>query len=584
MCPPESKASSSASLSELERRVVELESLIETSQVLNSSLRLSSVLDSLLLTAMGRFLVTRGLIALDRGGQLRVESSKGIPLELRGKDLGVSCSVEGAVLLDEPGEAYSPCLETLRRWGFSLVLPLASGRRGLGLLALGPKPAGRRFEADEVVFLETLVRIAATAVENALIVEELDAANRRLDRKLQEMQTLFELSTELNASLDENRIASSLCYALMGEMLTNTCAVWQLLPGGQPRLLAAFGPLENHSSVACPEGLVDVVRAGRKPLVLSDAEPKPLAPLPEAGFRLLVPLWVQDRPCGAVALGARLDARDYSDDDLSFLVTLGNHAANALENARLFRESLEKQRMEEELQIAREIQLRLLPRGFPEVPGIEVFGTHKPSRWVAGDYFDVLLLSPEELALVVADVSGKGVPAALLMANVQAGLHTLLAPGVDLAGLAARLNRLIFENTGYDKFVTVFVGILSIPERSLRYVNAGHNPPYLLRPNGDLSTLETGGLLMGMIPEVGYEVGQANLAAGDLLFLYTDGVVEAQNVREEEFGEARLAEELRCAAPHGARAVCQRVLEAVESFAAGCDQYDDITLLAVKVG
>jgi sigma-B regulation protein RsbU (phosphoserine phosphatase) len=573
-----------AEVARLERRVVELEALVETSQVLNSSLRLSAVLDSFLLTAMGRFLLPRGVVALDRGGQLRVESGKGLPLELRGKELGLPCPLDGPVLLDWEADLPSACLETLRRWGFALVLPLASGRRELGLVALGPKPMDEKFDAEEIAFLETLVRMAATAVENALVVEELDATNRQLDRKLQEMNTLFELSVELNSSLDEIQIATSLCYALMGEMLTNVCAVWQWAPGGSPRLLAAFGPVEAEVSPAPPEAVEQLAQVGREPLILGEETDGALAEfLRRPGFRVFVPLWVQDRACAAVALGPRLDRRDYGPDELHFLMTLGNHAANALENARLFRESLEKQKIEEELKIAREIQLRLLPLSFPELPGMEVYGVHKPSRWVAGDYFDVVQVSPDELALVMADVSGKGIPASLLMANVQAGLRTLLSPQTDLAQLAGRINRLIFDNTDFDKFVTLFVGVVSLPDRRMRYVNAGHNPPYLLRADGTVETLETGGLLMGMMPEISYQVGEVQLRPGDLLFLFTDGVVEAQNSREEEFGEERLVGLLSRELTSGAAEICEKVLEAVESFAAGCDQYDDITMLSLKV-
>jgi len=569
---------------DLERRILELESLFEASRILNSSLQLSSVLDTLLLTAMGRFLLSRGLVGLIRDGQLRVESVKGAPSDMRGRDLGPPCELAGPTLL-EAKPIEPACLSLLSRWGFSLVLPLTSGRRELGLVAFGPKHTGEGYQEHEISFLEALARIAATAVENALVVEELAQANRQLDRKLQEMNTLFELSAELNASLDEKQIAAALCYALMGEMLTNTCIVWQLAPDDGLRTLAAFGPGDLELPVEELNALANWLASVREPVRLQPGEgaAEETEGLSASGIRVVVPLWVQDRACGAVALGKRMDGRDYSDDDLSFLQTLSNHAANSLENARLFRESLEKQRIEEELKIARDIQLRLLPREYPRVPGVDVWGLHKPSRWVAGDYLDTVGVSSSELAFVIADVSGKGVPASLLMANVQAGFRTLLGPGADLAELCARLNRLVYENTDFDKFVTLFMAMLDVRTGALQYVNAGHNPPYLVRRGGHSETLDVGGLLLGMMPDVPYAVGEVQLQPGDLLFLFTDGVVEAQDAGENEFSEERLLALLRDLTEASAEQVCQKVLEAVEAFAGDQGQYDDITMLAVRI-
>ncbi|NOZ57463.1 MAG: SpoIIE family protein phosphatase [Calditrichaeota bacterium] len=570
----------------LERRLFELQALFEASQLLNASLSLRSILDTLLHIPMGHLMLTRGLIALhDKNEGLRVEVVKGGRQDLVGKILDGEARVARATRLADLGPAQNPWAGALEHWGFSLVLPLVSSHRELGLVAFGPKISGRDFEDSELDFLDSLARIAATAIENGLMFEELNRVNRRLDRKLQEMNTLFEISRELNTSLDENRIAATLSFAAMGEMLTKTCAVWQLLEG-QARLLVARGLLpgaslkEDESFYGKAFGLL------REPVRLAHSGEEASAELPElarAGFRVLVPLRVQDKTRGVLALGPRMDGRDYTEDDLSFLLTLGNHAAISLENARLFREALEKQRLEEELAIAREIQEGLLPKEFPDLESAEIWGVNIPTRQVGGDYFDCLRLGDESVGLAIADVSGKGTPASLLMANVQASLRTLAQPGIDLGKMVARINDLVHANTGFDKFVTFFYAEFNTGTGELRYVNAGHNPPYLVRRDGRVETLEEGGLLLGMLPNVEYQTGSARLEPGDLLVMFTDGVTEAQNAREEEFEDERLVQVLLDTRSGSAKEVVDAIVDAVTRFAGEAEQYDDITVLVLKM-
>ena len=563
----------------------ELQALFEASQLLNASLSLRSVLDTLLHIPMGHLMLTRGLVALrNRDGELRVEVVKGGRQDLTGKTLDGDAQVTRASRLADLDPAQHPWAAALEHWGFSLILPLVSSHRNLGMVAFGPKISGRGFEDAELDFLDSLARIAATAIENGLLFEEMSALNRRLDRKLQEMNTLFEISRELNTSLDENRIATTLSFAAMGEMLTKTCAVWQLLDG-EARLLVARGlapgtSLEDESFYAKAFGLL------QGPVRLAQAEDQDAPELPElarAGFRVLVPLRVQDKTRGVLALGPRVDGRDYTEDDLSFLLTLGNHAAISLENARLFREALEKQKLEEELAIAREIQEQLLPKEFPELESAEIWGVNIPTRQVGGDYFDCLRLDERSIGLAIADVSGKGTPASLLMANVQASLRTLAQPGADLGEMVARINNLVHANTSFDKFVTFFYAEFDTQTGELRYVNAGHNPPYLVRSDGTVETLEEGGLLLGMLPNVTYGSGTVQLRPGDLLLMFTDGVTEAQNESEEEFEEERLIQVLLNARTASAREVVEAVVDAVKRFAGGAEQYDDITVLALKM-
>lgn len=247
--------------------------------------------------------------------------------------------------------------------------------------------------------------------------------------------------------------------------------------------------------------------------------------------------------------------------------------------------------MKRDLEIARDIQRRLVPAEPPAVPGYDIAFATRPANTVAGDYYDAFLRStisgsapPGSLLLVVADVAGKGVPAALVMATFQASLRTLALEPASLIDLAAGLNAYACHHgVGGQRFITAFLAEIDLSTRMLKFINAGHNPPILRRPSGALERLEAGGLPFGIKPEVHYESGSATIAPGDLLTIFTDGVVEAENERGEEYGDPRLVELLK-AAPEGSAAdQLKRLMNSVDGFVRSTRQHDDITCLFLKV-
>jgi sigma-B regulation protein RsbU (phosphoserine phosphatase) len=291
----------------------------------------------------------------------------------------------------------------------------------------------------------------------------------------------------------------------------------------------------------------------------------------------------QDRFIGYLLLGEKISGQEYTEADLEFLTTLVNQAVTSLENARLFEETLEKQRMEEELNVARNIQKKLLPKAFPSIESYEIYGVNHSSKQVGGDYYDIISLDDQRIALAIGDVSGKGVPASLLMANLQAALRVLIKIDLPLNEVVSRLNHLIYENTTTDKFITFFVAILNIKTHELEYVNAGHNNPVLRKRSGELIFLDKGGLILGVLPEYTYELGQAKLQPGDLLLAYTDGVNEAVNEKGDEWGEEALYDLVR---QHNQNEPIQklidRILVAIDKFAGNIPQADDVTMLGLK--
>jgi sigma-B regulation protein RsbU (phosphoserine phosphatase) len=247
--------------------------------------------------------------------------------------------------------------------------------------------------------------------------------------------------------------------------------------------------------------------------------------------------------------------------------------------------------MKRDLEIAREIQRRLVPAEPPTVPGYDIAFATRPANTVAGDYYDAFIrdkisgsADPGGLLLVVADVAGKGVPAALVMATFQASLRTLALEPASLIDLVAGLNAYACHHgVGGQRFITAFLAEINLTTRALTFINAGHNPPILRRPSGALERLEAGGLPFGIKPEAHYESGSATIAPGDLLVIFTDGVVEAENERGEEYGDPRLVELLN-AEPQGSAAdQLKNLMNSVDGFVRATRQHDDITCLFLKV-
>lgn len=263
---------------------------------------------------------------------------------------------------------------------------------------------------------------------------------------------------------------------------------------------------------------------------------------------------------------------------VGFLTLVYEHMRHQIE-----REASERGRLEQEMSIARDIQMELLPRTFPRIPGLDMFAFTVPARHVGGDCYDVIDLGDGRLAVTIGDVSGKGTPAAILMANVQAAVRALSESGVPAAQLIARVNRLVHTFTEESAFITFFYCVLDTRTGDVCYVNAGHNPPSILRADGGKELLDRGGLVIGILPGADYEEGHTILGPGDGLVLYTDGITEAANAEEEMFGEERLEMVLREHRHESAREIEEHVYSGIRSFVGTAAQSDDLTMVVVKL-
>ena len=356
----------------------------------------------------------------------------------------------------------------------------------------------------------------------------------------------------------------------------DVCAARRTTPGRESRPMHSKSLLHeviDKGMVAhVVDSAVDERFAESKSLMLSGLRSFIAAPLLDAQGAL-----------GMVVVGAALGARTFRDEDLELLVSLASVAALRIRNVRLVAEAMERQKLEQEVRLARQIQVALLPASLPEVSGYEMHGGTLPSRGVSGDFYKALIRGDgSSLAFFIADVSGKGVAASLLTASLEA-LSALPLEGDDPPDrICEKVGKLLYQRTPPEKYATAFLGILEPGTGRLQWTNAGHNPALLLRGAGEAEWLKANGTPLGLLPGAKYREGALTMEPGDALLVYTDGITEALDPDDEEFGEARL---LEAAARHRAlplREMAAGLERDLDAFARGVPFHDDRTLVIVR--
>jgi phosphoserine phosphatase RsbU/P len=297
---------------------------------------------------------------------------------------------------------------------------------------------------------------------------------------------------------------------------------------------------------------------------------------------MAVPLQTEKRTIGLIYVDSPNLFRAFTKDDLSLLTVMANVAAIRIEHARLAEVEETERRMARELDQAAEIQRSFLPAGAPRVLGVDLAGYNAACRTVGGDYFDFFAYPNGRVALALGDVSGKGMPASLIMMGLQARVQVLADEPENLAALITRLNKITCKNCPSNRFITFFFCVLDPTTGDLAYSNAGHNPPVIVRSSGAVEYLDGGGPVLGILSMASYSEYHAKLEPGDLLAIYSDGVTEATNGKEEEFGDERFAEVLKANHDKNASEIVSAVNQGLTAFAAGSPQADDITLVVAR--
>ena len=546
-----------------------LTALVEFSRVINSSLDLNFILNNILFTCMGKFLAVKGLIVLKTNDVFELKSSKGISQELLAKFPDINPKenfLENEGMKSFMNEVRLMAVEKIR-----------SSDECLGFICLGEKLNQSPYSDDDREFLRTILNISATAIQNSKVLGQLTKVNRQLDSRVQRLNSLFELSKEFGLVNESTKVARLLVYSVIGQFLVYKFAV---VTFEDDKINFLESKLNNHELETSlkDSGLKNLSSPLSKEKIQND-----FPELDKLKIELVVPMQIQGKTKGLIFLGKRINDLVYTNDDIEFISSVGSLAIISLENQRLFLEELEKQKIEEELEIAREIQGNLLPQKKPSYKHFDVVAENITSRQVGGDYYDIISLDKNNFCIAIADVVGKGVPAALLMANLQAFLKVICKQGMKLDDATSLINDLVSENITDGKFITFFWGLLNDEKVSIHYVNAGHNPPLLIR-KGKIIKLEKGGIILGVMKTLRPYISETvELKKDDVIIMFTDGISEAKNINDEEFSDERLEKFVVEITNKPASEILAAIRNEVQKFTYGAVQSDDITLMIVKV-
>ena len=297
------------------------------------------------------------------------------------------------------------------------------------------------------------------------------------------------------------------------------------------------------------------------------------------------PLLSRQNLIGLLVLFNKKDSDGFSENDKRFISIVGTQTSKVIENAQLYEKEKRLLAIEEEMKVAKAIQEGFLPRQNLSSPTCEICGFSTPAREMGGDYYDMVQLDDHRIFVSLGDVSGKGIPAALLMANAQAVLRSQLfsTETIPLTRLARSLNHMIYQFTGPDQFITAFFGIFNCDDKSFRYINAGHEPPVIIRRDGKIERISESDLVIGVLPEYKYTEHQLTIDSQEILYVFTDGVTEAFNDKNEQYGNERLDKMLKLCAGQDSQTIGSKVMTALSYFRGSQPQADDITMLILKV-
>lgn len=509
-----------------------------------------------------------------------------------------NCDCQGLCMKDKMKKAYNEvrCSRLAaatgdrRRLAVHASAPLNVGDRTLGILNVAAENWAE-FSPQSLALLTNVGSQMGAALERARLFDMLR------DQRIDEQAALLELSRQLLASRSLQELMSFIVEKVRSLIDADACSL--ILAGSDPAWLefrAASG--WKHDPVAAGRCVPDDEHSGpgrvmrtQEPLIVEDMQkhdPTPWTPkwLHSEGFRghAVLPLVVDDRSIGTMAIDFR-EARVLSEDELRLVQLMANQAAIAIETARLSHEEFERQRLEEELSVGRQIQLSLLPREHPSLPGWQFAAVNQVARQVGGDFYDFFKLPGEgdRLGMVIADVSDKGVPAALFMALSRTMIRSTALSGRSPSQALLRANELILNDSRTDLFVSAFYAVLEAHSGRIRYACAGHNRPLCLRARqGKVETVEARGTILGAFEGIAMEEREMTLQPDDVMVLYTDGVTEALDRHGRFFGETRLRNVLREQGGADADTVLHAVLESVESFTGAVPRTDDITMVVAR--
>lgn len=542
-----------------------LSALVDFSNNINSNLNLDFALNNLLLTCFGKLHTTKGIIALYENEILNIKLLKGFSP----KD--AERIIEIIETNDEENFSYLLTEENIK-----IYEKLISSDKTIGFIFLGGKLSGQLYENEDKMFLSTITQIGSAAIKNIQNFEKLDELNKQLDSKINQLNSLFDLGKEFSSILEIDRVSKLLIFAISAQMLVSKFAIVLIQEDNFKILETKYNPKQlNDLLSGCNCKSINTS-------ILTNNSDE-LEELNKIGIDVIVPMVIKNVTKGFIFLGKRLSKKNYSQSDLEYLSSVASLAIISIENSMLFQQALEKQKIEKDLEIARNIQRNLLPRTLPKSDKFEIEAINKTAKMVGGDFYDVVQLTDKKLLIAIADVSGKGIQASLLMANLQAFLKAIYKQNYKLEEASNFLNDVVSENTTNGSFITFFWGILDTESNEFSYVNMGHNPPLLVDDQG-IRKLNKGGMILGVMKTIiPYEMETVKLKTDDVILLFTDGITEAMDIENNEFTDERLEDLVLKSFKHNSKMILHNIMEDINKHTVNTEQSDDITCLVLKI-
>jgi sigma-B regulation protein RsbU (phosphoserine phosphatase) len=421
-------------------------------------------------------------------------------------------------------------------------------------------------------------------------VELLREENQRLKRAVEELSVLNDLSRAIGASLNSEEIMNTIVRrslrAVNAEQGVITLVDEQQSDTQMKTLVRAVVSSSQHEQFHLNQALIGWMHLNKKPLIVNNTKT-------DERFRgvlwdtsvnnlVCVPLMVKSALRGVLTVYNKKGGESFPDDDQRLLSIIAAQSAQVIENARLYEQEKAFMHMQEEVRLAAKIQMELLPKESPAVSGYDIAGRTIPAQAVGGDYFDFIPIDDHRMAICLGDVSGKGLPASLLMANTQATLRAQAKNNLSASEWIARSNTLLNQSTSSEKFVTLFFGILDFTNHTFTFSNAGHDNPFFFSTSGEPRRLSTGGIVLAMMETFDYEEQTISFHPGDTLLMYSDGVTETFNEQEEEFGDGRIGAYLANHWIKPANELIDGLVSVAKSFGGSSPQRDDITIVVIK--
>jgi sigma-B regulation protein RsbU (phosphoserine phosphatase) len=489
--------------------------------------------------------------------------------------------------LDADSDLHSLCefydVHTL----FPVVLPYYLQNKCVACVAINsPVTTFTNRQIEMAIFSCSYI---GNLINNENLVQDLEGSSERMQKMLKEMVTLHEITHALESSDNLDSLLEYIMQKSQNVMSAEAASLMLVIEEtNELEFKVTLGPKAQEIKpfrLPIGKGISGWVAQTGEAVLIADAySDSRFDPSfdKRSGFKtnsmLCVPMIHQSKVVGVMTLINKLDGKPFNENDQNLFTIFASQAALSIENARLLFAAIEKERLDKELQVAAEIQNLLIPQSIPQSSYLEIAAEYIPCKEVGGDFYDIIKMDKDRFIFVVADVSGKGIPGALVVSNMQATLHAFLEYSDDLLPVVSRLNEAIIRQTTTDRYITFFIGLYDHKKSSLVYINAGHNPPLLINKKGDMQELKTGGIFIGFMPWE-YEIEEISFNKGDTLVMYTDGLVEAMDNEEEEFQMTALKTTIKESLSMNSDQLKQEIINRVNDHIGAVPLSDDFTLL-----